>query len=323
MTLARRTFLACTTAVLAGGLAAQERYPSQPIRLVVPYAAGGGGDALARALGPKLSEALKQPVVTDNKPGASGLIGTDAVIKARPDGHTVLLHTLPMVMVPAMFDSSPYDAVQDLVPVMELIYTPLWLAVSTERSKARTVKEFVDQVHAEPRKHNYASINPGSTGHLMGFLFNEQNHLDMQHIGYKGGAPATQALLTGEVSAAFLDLSTIKPHLAGGKIRLLGVSGTARSAQTPEVPTFKEMGLGGFEGTSWGGLFLPRGTPAAVVKALGDTVSRLLQDPELAARYRSLGYEVSAKSQEEFALQVRRDRDQWSALVRKAGVKAQ
>lgn len=323
MNLPRRTLLACAAVLLATGAAAQDRYPSQPIRLVVPYAAGGGGDALARALGPKLSEALKQPVVIENKPGASGLIGTDAVIKAQPDGHTVLLHTLPMVMVPAMFDKPPYDAVRDLVPVVELIYTPLWLAVSTERTGARTVKEFVDQVRAEPGKHYYASINPGSTGHLMGYHFNEQSHLDMQHVGYKGGAPATQALLTGEVSAAFLDISTIKPHLAGGKIRLLGVSGPGRSQQTPDVPSFKEMGMSGLEGTSWGGLFLPRGTPPAVVKTLADTVNRLLQDPEIVARYRTLGYEIAVKSHDQFVAQVRRDRDQWSALIRKAGVKAQ
>ena len=302
---------------------AQDRFPSQTIRLVVPYAAGGGGDALARTLAPKLSEAFKQSVIIDNKPGASGVIGTDLVIKAPADGHTILLHTLPIVMVPEMFDKPPYDPVRDLVPVVEMIYSQLWLAVSTQRTQARSVRELVEQVRAEPRKHNYASISPGSTGHLMGYLFNEQSRLDMEHIGYKGGAPATQALLAGEVTMAFLDYSTLKAHVATGKLRLIGVSGTERSKHTPEVPIMKEQGLAGFEGSSWGGLFVPRATPAATVQLIADTVNRLLKDPEIVSKYSSLGYEVSAKTHEQFVSQVARDRDQWGALVRKTGVKAQ
>jgi tripartite-type tricarboxylate transporter receptor subunit TctC len=310
-----------------GGLAtagvawAQTSSSSQTLRLVVPYAAGGGGDALARALGPKLADALKQTVIIDNKPGASGIIGTDLVIKAPPDGQTLLFHTLPMVMVPAMFDKPPYDPVRDLVPIIEMISSPLWLAVSTSRTAARNLKELTDQIRAEKGKHSYASISPGSTGHLLGFQFNEQNKLDMEHIGYKGGAPATQALLAGEVTAAFLDISTLKPHLAGGRIRLLGVSGAQRSPQTPDIATLKELGLAGFEANAWGGLFAPRGTPVAVVRRLGDTVAQLLRDPELYAKYVALGYAVSAKTQEDFAAQVQRDRDHFGALMRKTGVK--
>lgn len=302
---------------------AQTAFPSQTIRLVVPYAAGGGGDALARALGPKLSETFRQSVIIDNKPGASGVIGTDAVIRAPADGHTILLHTLPMVMVPALLAKPPYDPVRDLVPVAEIIYTPLWLAVSTQRTKAATVKELVEQVRAEPRKHHYASIAPGSTGHLMGFQFNDQGKLDMEHVGYKGGAPATQALLAGEVTATFLDFSTLKPHLEGGKIRLLAVSGTERSRHTPDVPTLKELGLVGFEGTSWGGLFVPKGTPPAVVQTLSDTVNRLLKHPEIVAKYNSLGYEISSKTREQFVTQVSQDRDHWGGIIRRANIKVE
>lgn len=312
---------------IVGGLAtgevawAQAATPGQTLRLVVPYAAGGGGDALARALGPKLADALKQSVIIDNKPGASGIIGTDLVIKAAPDGQTLLFHTLPMVMVPAMYEKPPYDPVKDLVPIIEMISSPLWLAVSTARTTARNLKELTDQIRAEKGKHSYASISPGSTGHLLGFQFNEQNKLDMEHIGYKGGAPATQALLAGEVTAAFLDISTLKPHLAGGRIRLLGVSGAQRSSQTPDIATLKELGLAGFEATAWGGLFAPRGTSGTVVRRLGDTVAQLLRDPELSAKYVALGYAISAKSQEEFAAQVQRDRDHFGALMRMTGVK--
>lgn len=302
---------------------AQAAFPSQTIRLVVPYAAGGGGDALARALGTKLSDALGQNVIIDNKPGASGVIGTDAVIRAPADGHTILLHTLPIVMVPAMLAKAPYDPVTDLVPVAEIIYTPLWLAVSTQRTQARSVRELVEQVRAEPRRHHYASIAPGSTGHLMGFEFNGQNRLDMEHVGYKGGAPATQALLAGEVTAAFLDFSTLKAHLPGGRIRVLAVSGVERSRHTPDTPTLKELGLSGFDGTSWGGLFVPKGTPGAVVQKLSDTVMRLLKDPEIVSKYNSMGYEISTKSREQFVNQVRTDRDHWDALIRRANIKSE
>lgn len=320
--LSRRQLLA-DLALLPIAAAAQSGYPSQTIRLIVPYAAGGGGDALARVLGPKLAEALKQPVVIENRPGASGVIGTDVVIKAVPDGHTILLHTLAMVSVPATFDKPPYDPVKDLIPVVELIYTPLWMAVNTQRSQARTVKEFIDQVRAEKGKHYYTSSAPASTGHLIGFHLNEQTRLDMEHVGYKGGAPATTALLSGEVTAFFGDLSTLKAHLPGGRIRLLAVSGTTRSAQTPNLPTLKESGLTGLEVNSWAGLFLPRGTPPAVVKTLADTVNRLLQDPVVASKYDKLGYEIAIKTQEGFLAQVTRERDHLSELVRKTGVKAE
>lgn len=322
MNFSRRTLLATAT-LLPFAAAAQSSYPSQTIHMVVPYAAGGGGDALARVLGPKLSEALKQTLLIENRPGASGVIGTTSVIRAKPDGYTILLHTLAMLTVPATFERPPYDPVEDLVPVVEMIYTPLWLVVNTQRTQARTVKEFIDQMRSEKGKHHYASSASASTGHLLGFHFNEQNGLDMEHVPYKGGAPATQALLSGEVTAGFFDMSTLKAHLPGGKIRLLAVSGTGRSSQTPDVPTLKETGLKGFEGTSWAGLFLPRGTPPAVVKTLGDTVNRLLQDPEIVSEYRNLGYEIAVKSHEAFVAQVQRDRDQMSVLVRRTGVKVQ
>ena len=325
VTLTRRTALTALggslLATVAGRAVAQANYPSRVIRLVVPYAAGGGGDALARIMGPKLADTLGQSVIVDNKPGASGVIGVEAVTHAPADGYTMLLHTLPMVMVPAMLTKPPYDPVTDLVPIAEIIYTPLWLVVSTARTKATTVKELVEQVRAEPRKHNFASIAPGSTGHLMGYEFNAQSKLDMEHVGYKGGAPATQALLTGEVTAAFLDFSTLKPHLAGGKIRLLAVSGSERSRNTPDVPTLKELGYVGFETTSWGGLFFASGTPAPIVQKMSDTVMRLLKDPEIVSKYQGLGYEIPSITREQFAQQIKADRDHWANVIRRADIK--
>ncbi|UUZ66404.1 tripartite tricarboxylate transporter substrate binding protein (plasmid) [Polaromonas sp. P1-6] len=270
-----------------------------------------------------MSEALKQMVVIENKPGASGVIATNEAIRSTPDGHTILLHTMGMLTVPATFDKPPYDPVEDLVPVAELVNTPVWLVVSIERTQARTLKEFVDQMRREKGKHFYTSSASASTGHLLGLQFSEQNGLDMQHVAYKGGAPAALALLKGEVTASFVDMSSMRPHLSGGKIRLLAVSGSARSPQTPDVPTFKEIGLTGFELTSWAGLFVARSTPNAVVKTLTDTVNRLLQDPEVVSQYAKLGYGITVKSHEAFVAQVRRETDQLSALARKTGVKVQ
>lgn len=320
----RNALMACLLLGLAAAAPGSwaQTYPTQTIRIVVPFTAGGGGDMLARLLAPRLGDALKQQVLVENKPGASGIIATDAVIKAAPDGHTILLHTMPIVMTPAMYANPPYDVVRDLTGITELIYTPLWMAVSTAKTQAKSVKEFVDQVKSEPKKHFYASIGPGSTGHLYGLRFDELMGVDMEHVGYKGGAPATSALLAGEISAVFLDYSTIKPHASGGRIRVLASTGSARSRQTPDVPTFAEMGQAGFEPSSWAGLFVPKATPAPVVKTLADTVIQLLKQPELAAKYVELGYEIGSRTQAQFAAQVAADRDMWSALVKKAGIKA-
>lgn len=319
----RRTVLAAIAGTIgAPGIVSAQNYPSQTIRIVVPFAAGGGGDALARVLAPKLGEALKQAVVVENRTGASGIIATDAVIKSAPDGHTLLLHAMPMVITPATFSNPPYDPVRDLAPVAELISSPLWFAVSTARSQATTLKDFVAQVRSEPAKHQYAGVSPGSTGHLYGFQLADSQGLDMPHIGYKGAAPATLALLTGEITAAILDMVTLKPHLAGGKIRLLAVTGTARSNHAPEVPTFLEQGFPGFETNTWGGLFAPKATPPAVLRQLGDLITQLLKDPAVGARYQALGYDVGTMTQARFTASVASDRDKWAILVKKAGIKA-
>ena len=317
--------IACMIAVVGAlplPLAAQT-YPTQTVRIIVSFAAGGGGDALARVLAPKLSEVLKQAVVVENRPGASGIIATDAVIKSAPDGHTILLHSMPIVITPATFSTPPYDPVRDLTAVSELISSPLWFAVSSSRSQAKTLKEFVEQVRSEPNKHQFAGVSPGSTGHLYGFQLADSYKLDLPHIGYKGAAPATQALLTGEISAAILDMVTLKPHLASGKIRLLAVTGTGRSNHAPEVPTFLEQGFAGFESNTWGGLFVPQATPQAIVQQLASTVAQLLKDPAVGGRYLTLGYDVGTLTQPQFAARVASDRDKWAVLVKKAGIKAE
>ncbi len=324
----RSAITAIASAIALPGLShtqakAQAAYPTQHIRIIVSFAAGGGGDTMARVLAPKLGEALKQTVTVENRPGASGIIATDAVIKANPDGHTLLLHAMPMVITPSTFPTPPYDPVRDLVSVAELISSPLWFVVNTSRTQAKTLREFVDQVKAEPGKHQYAGITPGSTGHLYGYQFNEANGLDMTHIGYKGGAPATLAVLNGEITAAILDMTTLKAHLAGGKIRLLAVTGAARSSHGPEVPTFQEQGFAGFDSNTWAGLFAPRGTPPAIVQQLANTVAQLLKDPAVGPRYVSMGYDLATMTQPQFAARVAADRDKWAVLVRKAGIKSE
>ena len=322
--LTRRSAVAAIAgAVALPGAAMAQSYPTQTIHILVPFAAGGGGDALARVLAPKLSESLKQAVVVENKPGASGIIATDAVIKANPDGHTLLVHAMPMVITPATFATPPYDPVRDLTAVAELISSPLWFAVSTSRTQAKTLKEFVEQVKSEPAKHQYAGVSQGSTGHLYGFQLADTYRLDMPHIGYKGAAPATLAILNGEISAAILDMVTLKPQLASGKIRLLAVTGTMRSVHAPEVPTFLEQGFPGFESNTWGGLFAPKATPGPIVQQLSALVTQLLKDPAVGDKYVALGYDLGTMTQPQFAARVAIDRDKWAVLIKKAGIKAE
>ena len=322
--LTRRTAVASiASAIGLPAASVAQAYPTQTIRILVPFAAGGGGDSLARVLAPKLSESLKQAVVVENRPGASGIIATDAVIKANPDGHTLLVHAMPMVITPATFPNPPYDPVRDLTAVAELISSPLWFVVSTARTQAKTLKEFVEQVKNEPTKHQYAGVSPGSTGHLYGFQLADNYHLDMPHVGYKGAAPATLAVLSGEISAAILDMVTLKPHLAGGKIRLLAVTGTSRSIHAPDVPTFLEQGFPGFEANTWGGLFAPKATPPVVVQQLATVVAQLLKDPAVGEKYVALGYDLGTMTQPQFAARVAVDRDKWALLIKKAGIKAE
>ncbi|MFN3737609.1 Bug family tripartite tricarboxylate transporter substrate binding protein [Hydrogenophaga sp.] len=295
-------------------------YPNRTIRLVVPFAPGGGGDVIGRFYAQKLSDSLRVPVIVDNRPGASAMIGTDLVAKAQPDGYTLLLTVPLLVQTPHLYRKIPYDPFNDLVPVAELNTSPLWFATSTTRNDATSLKEFVAKAKAKPNDFNFASIGMGSSGHLLGQALNDANQLNMMHVAYKGSSPATLALMAGEVSAVFLDYVTFKPQIASGKIRLLAVTGTQRSELTPEVPTLTELGYKGFEGRVWGGIFAPAKTPKEVVSLLERETRKILAMPETIAKWRELGYDTGNKTQAQFAEEIRKDSARWGALIKSAGV---
>ena len=296
-------------------------YPSRPLRIVIPFAPGGGGDVLGRLIAQHLAEQTRQSVIVDNKPGASSIIASDFVAKSAPDGYTLLLNVPLLVQTPALFSKMPYDALADLLPVTDLVSSPVWFAVGADKVSARTMKEYVEQARARPNDFNYASIGAGSSGHLLGYALNEANQLNTQHIPYKGSAPAMQALLAGEIASVFLDYVTLKAQVQAGKVRLLAVTGTQRSPVTPQVPTLAELGYPGFEAATWAGIFVPARTPREVVTRLETELRKVIANPDYQTRVRELGYEPGGTPQAQFAAQVKADHARWGGLIRKAGVK--
>ena len=296
-------------------------YPNRAVKIVVPFAPGGGGDVLGRLVAQKLAEQFKQAVIVDNKPGASGIIATDLVAKSPADGYTILLNVPLLVQTASLYSKLPYDPLTELTAVTDLVTSPVWFAVGAEKVKARTLKDYVEQAKALPADYSYASIGTGSSGHLLGFALNAANGLDTIHVPYKGSAPAMLALLSGEVASVFLDYVTIKPQAAAGKVRLLAVTGTKRSPITPAVPTLAELGYPGFEASTWAGLFVPGKTSRDVVQRLEAAVRKIVLDQDYLTKIRELGYEPGGSPQGQFAAQVRSEHARWGALIRQAGVK--
>jgi tripartite-type tricarboxylate transporter receptor subunit TctC len=316
--LARRTFLAGAAAlIVAPAFAETPAYPSQPIKVVVPYPPGGATDTLARLIGSKLQEAWGQTVIVENKPGASGVLGNDAVAKAAPDGHTVLLGITAIVQLPAMKARMPYDVMKDLQPLALVASTNSLFAVPPS-TPAGSLKEFVALARSQPGKLNYGSYGVGTSSHIQGTLLNMQAGLDLTHVPYKGAAPLLQDLKGGQVASAFIDMATAQPHLSSFKV--LAVTGSQRNKVLPNVPTFAELGFQSFEPVGWFGLFMPSGVPAAVARKFAAEAQRILKLPDVAARIEALGMTPGSVSTEEFARMVKSDAQVYAKIVKEAHV---
>ena len=307
-------------AVLAAGPAAAQAYPNKPIRMIVPTSAGGGNDFITRTVAKKLEDMLGWTIIVENKPGASGIIATEFVAKSAPDGYTILFNGPLIVQAAGLYSKLPYDPIKDFTPLTDIIRTPLWFAVSTAKVPAKSIKEFSDLARPKTRDDSYGSIGPGSSHHLYMHNLNEAAGLNMIHVPYKGGAPAVLAVVAGEVSAVMLDLVSLKPHVASGKVRLLGSTGTRRSPLTPDVPTLLEQGYQGFESYGWGAMFLPSKTPTDIVQRLETEIGKVLQQPDVVAKFKDMGFEIGGTPQAQFATQVAGDLDRWVRLIKKAGV---
>ncbi|MBB1603779.1 ABC transporter substrate-binding protein [Variovorax sp. UMC13] len=321
--ISRRTFVAATGAIGLGGTHAMaqgpaDAYPSQLIRMVVPYPAGGATDILGRMMAVKLAQAWGQTVIVDNRPGASGTIGNDVVAKATPDGYTVLLAITAIVQVPALMPKLPYDVLKDLQPTALVASTNSVLVVP-KSTPARTLQEFVTLVKASPGKYNYGSYGVGTSSHIQGSLLNMQAGLDLVHVPYKGAAPLLQDLRGSQLSAALIDMATVRPHL--DSLTALAVTGTQRNKLLPDVPTFAELKFHSFEPVGWFGLFLPAGVPPPIARKLSDESNRILHMPDVIEKIEGLGMAPGGVATDKFERTVRDDAAVYAKIIRDANIR--
>ncbi|MBL8385115.1 MAG: tripartite tricarboxylate transporter substrate binding protein [Burkholderiales bacterium] len=315
------TLLAVLVAGAAGGAFAQA-YPAKPIRFIVPWAPGGSTDVLARIIAQKMQESWSQPVLVENRPGASGNVGSDIVAKAAPDGYTILVGSMSThAMNGALYAKMPFRPVEDFAPVAILAYVTNVL-VAHPSVKAASVAELVAFARAHPGKLNYASAGSGSTNHLSAALFEKMAGITMTHVPYKGGAPAVVDLVGGQVDVFFTGSTNVLAHVKAGKLKLLAVTEARRAKVLPDLPTVGET-LAGYEMAVWYGMFAPAGTPADVVARLNAEANRILQLPDVTARLAPLGAEATAQSAAEFARILRADEQKWSRIIREVGARAE
>ena len=308
--------LAC---VPAGALA--QTWPSKPIKYVVPFAPGGTTDILARTVGDKLSIALGQPVVVENKPGAGGGVGADFTAKAAPDGYTIMGGTISTHAINAsLYSNLPYDPIKDFAAITMIARVPNLLVINPA-IPAKNVSELIALMKANPGKYTFASSGNGTSQHLSGELFKSTAGVDMQHIPYKGSPPALQDVVGGQVSMTFDNITTAWPLAKAGKLRALAVTTAKRSSVAPEVPTLAESGLPGFEIGSWQGVFAPAGTPPEIVKRLNAEIVKILNMPEVREKLIALGAEPVGDTPEQFSAYVKGEVVKWSDIVKKSGAK--
>lgn len=318
-----KTLLACilTIALAFAAPSHAQSWPSKPVRLVVPQAPGGASDTLARVIGQHLGEKWGQQVVVDNRAGAGGNIGTEAVAKSVNDGYTLLLGYVGTHAINVSLYRTPgYDPVADFVPVATLATVPFVLAVNNA-SSAKTLREFIAQAKAEPGKLSYGSAGNGSVNHLLGEMLNGAAGVKLLHVPYKGAAAALTDLLGGQVQSAFGSLPSLAGHVRQGRLRALGVTSARRSASFPEIPTLAESGLDGFDVNPWFGILAPAGTPEAIVRKLNTDINEALKAKDVMEKFAAAGAEPFASTQEQFAQLLRGDIAKWARVVQESGAK--
>ena len=315
---ARRLSLAALAALLSPGLAfaqAEVNYPSKPITLVVTYPPGGGADAMARLIAPKLSEALGQSVVVDNKPGASGQIGAAAVAKAAPDGYTLMLDASSFAVNPALYPKLPYDTMKAFKPIGVVALFPNVVLVNAA-FPAQSVADLIGMARKSKDAVSYASSGNGSAQHLAGALFESATGVDMVHVPYKGGGPALNDVIGGQVPLFFGNLASTLQHVQSGKLRALAVTSGKRSPILPNVPTLAEAGVKGAEIHEWNAVFVPAATPPAIVNKLAAAFQRAMETPEVRQRVAQLGGEMQRTTPEQAQAFIEQQVSLWGRVVR-------
>ncbi|WP_295854072.1 tripartite tricarboxylate transporter substrate binding protein [uncultured Xylophilus sp.] len=321
---ARRTLLGLAAAApllllapVAGAQPAAGAWPAKPLRLVVPFPAGGPTDTASRIVGQKLGERLGQPVVVDNRPGASGSIAALQVAKADPDGYTLMMLATPTLLAPHLYKRTGYDTVKDFAPVVTVYDLPIVVVVNpTLLSDVKTLPQLLAYAKAQKTPMNYTSSGTGSFGHLSMELLQQLGGVDMQHVPYKGGVPAITDTIGGQVPVMYADLVAALPHVQAGKLRAIAVGSPRRVAMLPDVPTIAEQGFQGYDAVSWGGLLAPRGTPKAVVDRVAGEVRQILVEKDTQDRLLNAGAIARFQDPAQMADRVRQDYTKWGQLIR-------
>ena len=308
--------------VSGAALSQQATYPSRPVRLIVPFTPGGTTDIFARLVGEKLSQSLGQQFVIENRGGAGGNIGTDAVAKADPDGYTLVMGTVGTHAInPSLYTKMPYDALTDFAPVAYVAGVPNLMVVSPKKVKATTVEEFIAEAKATPGKMTMASSGNGTSIHLSGELFKQMTGIEMPHVPYRGSGPAVNDLIGGQVDVMFDNLPSSIEQVRSGNLRALAVTSSKRSPAIPDKPTLAEAGLPGFEASSWFALFAPKGTPPEITSKLNQEVRKALETPELQKRFADLGGEIQSMRPDELMAYVKSEHEKWAKVVKASGAK--
>jgi len=315
-----RTLAAFALAAFVGAAVAQQTYPSKPIRFIVAFPPGGSTDLVARLVGQKLTESWGQPVVIDNRPGGNSVIATEAVAKSAPDGHTLLLTTSTLLINPNLFANLPYNWAQDFAPVTTLATTEFVL-VAHPSVAAKNLQELIALAKSKPNQLNYGSSSIGGPTHLGAVLFEMLTGAHLQHIPYKGGSPVLTDLLSGQVQLALQVPASVIAYIRSGKLRAIAISGEARSRSLPEVPTFAEAGLQGFNAGNWFGVIVTAGTPKEIIDKLATAIRGVLATPDIRDKLASQGMEPLISTPDQFAAMMRAEAVKFAKIIKSGNIK--
>ena len=320
MKLIGRICIAVGVAVFGTSVHGADSYPSKPVRMIVPYVAGGNADIQARYIAERLGEALGKQFIVDNRGGASGMIGLELAARSPTDGYTVVLVANTFAVNPSLFSKVPYDVVKDFQPITLIGETPE-LFIGTTAVAANSVKEVIALAKSRPGNLNYGSTGNGSPSHLAGALLEFMTGIKLVHVSYKGMPASNIAVMTGEIQLGFPSLTSVLPHVKAGKLKAFAITTKSRSALAPAIPTMAESGVPGYETSIWNGILAPAGTPRVIVNRLHETLVQILKSPQAQERYANVGAEIRYNSPEEFRKLIVEELAKWAKVIKAAGIR--
>ena len=317
-----RIAVVAIVACVSSGVASAQAYPTKPVRIVVPFAPGGGTDVIARHLATGLSESLKRQFIVDNRAGANGIVGTEIVARAPADGYTLLFVSSPHSVNPSMYAKLPYDTLRDFAPVSLVALSP-YVLVTHPSLPVRNVKELIALARKRPDQILYGSGGSGSSAHLTAELFNQMAGVKLREVPFKGAGPALIGTISGEVAVVFGNALTVKPHIERGRLRALGIASAKRSASAPDLPTVSEAGVPGFRSEAVLGLLAPARTPRAIIDALNAETHKVMRQPEIVEAMRRMAVDIELGTPEEFGRLIESELNRWGKVIRALNLKPQ